>query len=99
MQVDTPQGLMGPICVLLFILPAAGSLAKILSTKSEMSPLNPSHSNKKLHPHVRWEPIEIPTKKKLSGRAVRTSGFSPCMQNTAFQGRGELWKRVNKLVL
>lgn len=46
MNVDNSWGLMGPICVL-FILPAVESLVKILSTESEMIPLNPGQSNKK----------------------------------------------------
>jgi len=30
--------------------------------------LNPDQSNKKkLHPNVRWEPIEMPTKRELGG--------------------------------
>lgn len=93
------SGLAGPMRVLLFILPAVGSLVKTLSTGSEMIPLNLSQSNKKKpHPHVRWEPIKIPTKKELGGQQ-RFRDFSFIMQNTAFQSRGELWKkRVNKLV-
>lgn len=46
MKVDNSQGLVGPIYILLFILPAVEHLVKILSTESEMIPLNPGQSNK-----------------------------------------------------
>lgn len=51
MNVDNSRGLVCPVCVLLFILPAVESLVKILSTESEMIPLNPGQSNKK-KPHT-----------------------------------------------
>lgn len=48
---------------------SSGEPVKVLSTVSEMSLLNPDQNNKKKpHPHVRWEPVEIPTKKELGGQ-------------------------------
>lgn len=43
---------------------------------------------KTLHPHMRWEPIEIPTKKELSGQQW-FQDFSLIMQNTQ-PSRGEV---------
>lgn len=68
MKVDNSQGLVGPMSALLFFLPAVGSLVKILSIGSEIIQLNPGQSNKKKsHPDMRWEPIEIPTKREPRG--------------------------------
>lgn len=46
----------------------SGKPCKDFKQESEMIPLNPGWSNKKNtpHPHVRWEPIEVPTKRELS---------------------------------
>lgn len=88
-QVDRSQGLASPVTALLFILPAVGGPGQILSKGSEMILLNPSQSNKKkLHRHVRWEPIEMPTKREL-GLLQRFQDFSFIMQNTQLS-RGEV---------
>lgn len=51
--------------------------------------LNPDQSNKKkLHPNVRWEPIEMPTKRELGGLQW-FQDFSFIMQNTQLS-RGEV---------
>ena len=61
----------------------------MLRTGSEMILLNPSQSNKKkLHPYVRWEPIEMPTERELGG-LQRFQDFSFIMQNTQLS-RGEV---------
>lgn len=88
-KVDNSQGLTSPVSALPFILPAVGGLVQIFSTRREMMLLNPSQSSKKkLHPHVRWEPIEMPTKRELGG-LQRFQDFSFIMQNTQLS-RGEV---------
>lgn len=73
---------MDPVSVLLCSLPAVGSLIKVLSTRSETVQLNPGQSYKtKPCAHMRWEPIEIPTKRELSGRQ-QFQVFGLVMQNT-----------------
>lgn len=62
-----------------------------------MIQLNPGQSNKKTpRPHVRWEPIEIPAKRGLSGQI---QDLSVIMQSTqASKGEVSFGKRVNRLV-
>lgn len=68
-------------------------LWRVWVKESKMIPLNPGPSNKKqARPHMRWEPIEISTKGRGNSRYFRL-----IMQNcTAFQGRGERWKKKKK---